>query len=211
MNPVVSRATAPILLAAAATVLLASCAASPIRIGGDPGNGFALYRSGQMSSGELADLCRLGVEELVVLDGGAGDRECLMRSRLCPDLRVRYNTAQDARRPLTTEFLASFDAWVEEAHAAGRKIAFRCRHGWHRAGRLAAWYRMRFEDATAAAAVTEMQQVGRLMGRHPQLVPQVHAMGDLLGGRPCGTAAEHCVTGEGWPVSARTFESDVCP
>ncbi|MFQ5349201.1 MAG: hypothetical protein ACE5EG_02020 [Thermoanaerobaculia bacterium] len=204
-----SRILLPALGPAAASLLLAACAASPTPLASDP-TGFALYRSGQLSTAEIAALCRLGIEELVVLDGGAGERECAMRGRICPDLRVRYDTAQDAHQPVTAEFLAAFDAWIEEARAAGRKIAFRCRHGWHRAGRLAAWYRMRFEGASAAEAVVEMQRVGRFMYRHPQLVPQVQAMADLLAGRPC-VAAEHCVAGDGWPDETAAFEADVCP
>ena len=200
-----------LLLPLAVTALLAGgCAASPQLVASDPGGGFSLYRSGQLSASELAELCRLGIEEMVVLDGGAGDHECEMRRRICPELAVRYNAAQDARRPVTAEFLAAFDAWVAEARKSGRKIAFRCRHGWHRAGRLTAWYRMRFEGASADEAVTEMLAAGRFMGRHPQLVPQVRAMADLLAGRPCSTAREHCVSGDGWP-GGRDFGRDVCP
>jgi protein-tyrosine phosphatase len=197
-------------LGAAVALLAAGCAAAPSRVASQAGGGFALYRSGQLSAAELAELCRLGVRELVVLDGG-GERECAMRDRVCPELRIRYDTAQSARQPVTSEFLSSFDAWIEEARAADRKIALRCRHGWHRAGRLTAWYRMRFEGATAEDAVAEMLDVGRLMKRHPQLVPQVHAMADLLAGRPCAGDPEHCVRGDGWPQAGRPFERDVCP
>ena len=42
--------------------------------------GFALYRSGQLSEADLAELCRLGVEELVVLDAESG--EVLLRVTL---------------------------------------------------------------------------------------------------------------------------------
>lgn len=206
----VSRSLALPLAAAAAALALTACAASPTLVAGDTADGFALYRSGQLSAGGLAELCHLGVEEMVVLDGGAAERECAMRRRVCPELRVRYDTAQDARRPVTAEFLASFDAWIEEARTAGRKIAFRCRHGWHRAGRLTAWYRMRFEGMTAAAAVAEMERAGRFMGRHRELAPQVRAMADLLAGRPCSTAVEHCVAGDGWPDGSG-FPRDACP
>ncbi len=195
------------LTAALALVLLAGCAARPTLVADDPANGFALYRSGRLDAGELAALCRLGVEEMVVLDGGAAERECALRARLCPQLRVRYDRAQDARRPLSEAFLAAFDAWVEEARREGRKIAFRCRHGWHRAGRLAAWYRMRFEGVATAEAIAEMQRVGRFMGGHPQLAPQVEAMADHLAGRPCSTAAEHCLAAGDEPPR---FAADSC-
>ena len=208
MTAIVSRAR--ILPLAAVALLLTGCAASPTLVASDPERGFALYRSGQLSAGELAELCRLGVEEMVVLDGGATDHECALRGRVCPDLVVRYNTIQDARLPVTAEFLAAFYAWVGKARETGRKIAFRCRHGWHRAGRLTAWYRMRFEGATVDEAVAEMLDGGRFMSRHPQLPPQVQAMADLLAGRPCSTAPEHCVVGEGWPEGPG-FPGDECP
>jgi len=208
----VPRRTLKLSLApAAVALLLASCAAAPTRVAGDPAAGFALYRSGQLSRAELARLCRLGVEEMVVLDGGASQRECALRARVCPSLRVRYNRAQDPRQPLTAEFLASFDAWIEEARAADRRIALRCRHGWHRAGRLTAWYRMRFEGASADEAAAEMLRAGRFMWRHPQLLPQVEAMADLLAGRPCSTDAEWCVAGSGRPEGGAGFEADSCP
>ncbi len=210
MPVVVSRVLASPLASTVAGLLLAACSAAPSRVAHDPAGGFALYRSGQMRAGQLAELCRLGVEELIVLDGGAGGRECAMRRQVCPHLRVRYDTSQDARRPVTAEFLSSFDAWIEEARAAGRKVALRCRHGWHRAGRLTAWYRMRFDRATADEAVAEMQRVGRFMSRHAQLVPQVHAMADLLDGRRCSTGTKHCVIGGGWPDGGG-FPADVCP
>ena len=198
------------LAPAVVALLLAGCAAAPTRVASDAGGGFALFRSGQLSAAELAELCRLGVRELVVLDGG-GERECAMRDRVCPELKIRYDSAQSARQPVTAEFLSAFDAWIEEARAADRKIALRCRHGWHRAGRLTAWYRMRFEGRSPEEAVSEMLEAGRLMKRHPQLVPQVQAMADLLAGRPCAGDPEHCVRGDGWPDAGRAFERDVCP
>jgi hypothetical protein len=119
-------------------------AAAPRMVDSSAETGFAIYRSGQLSSRELKQLCSLGVEELLVLDGGATDRECQMR-QLCPDLRVRYSFAQDPDHPVSLEFLAAFDQWIEEGRAEGRKLAFRCRRGWHRAGRLTAYYEMRYQ------------------------------------------------------------------
>lgn len=196
-------------LAAAGLLLLASCAAGPALVDEDPATGFALYRSGRLGAAELAELCRLGVEEMVVLDGG-GARECALRERLCPGLRLRYDQAQSAHRPVSATFLGAFDAWIDEARRAGRKVAFRCRHGWHRAGRLAAWYRIRFQGMSAAEAIAEMQRRGRFMWRHPQLVPQVEAMADRLAGRPCSTAPEHCVQQPTEPAAATPFPPDVC-
>ena len=58
---------------AVAVLLLGSCAATPTPVAVDHESGFALYRSGRLSGAELAELCRAGVEEMVVLDGGVYD------------------------------------------------------------------------------------------------------------------------------------------
>lgn len=192
--------------AVALVLLVAGCAAGPTLVDDDAVSGFALYRSGRLDRAGLAELCRQGVEEMVVLDG-SGRRECALRADVCPALRLRYDTAQDARRPLTAGFLAAFDRWIEEARLAGRKVALRCRHGWHRAGRLTAWYRMRHQGWASKAAIEEMLRVGRFMDHHRQLEPQVEAMADLLAGRPCSTAAEHCLAESAGPVR---FPADAC-
>jgi len=200
--------------ALAVLVVSFGCAAAPRLVDEDPVTGFALYRSGQLSAAELAQLCSQGVEELLVLDGGAADRECRMRRHLCPDLRVRYNHVQDPKHPVSEQFLRAFDQWIGEGRAAGRKLAFRCRHGWHRAGRLTAYYQMRFMGATVPQAVDEMQARGRFMGRHPQLDPQVEAFGELLAGEPCSGGVEACPqqvdpTSEGLEADG-SFPLDIC-
>jgi hypothetical protein len=183
-------------LALSSLAFSASCADTPRAITEDPSSGFALYRSGRLSPADLGVLCGLGVEEILVLDGEGGERECRLAKTLCPGLRVRYDHAQEEDRPVSTDFLQAFDAWMEEAQAKGRKVAFRCRHGWHRTGRLAAYYRIRFEGASAAVAKDEMQRIGRMMWRHPTLDPQVEAYEDLVAERPCSTDPAHCPVSE---------------
>lgn len=189
------------------------CAAAPRMVDSSAETGFALYRSGQLSETELKQLCSQGVEELLVLDGGASDRECQMR-QVCPDLRVRYSYPQDPDRPVSEEFLAAFDQWIEEGRAAGRKLAFRCRRGWHRAGRLTAYYEMRFMGASVQEAIDEMQAQGRWMWRHPQLDPQVTALGQLVAGESCSGGVDACPrsvdpTSEGLQADGR-FSLDFC-
>lgn len=205
------------LTIALGTIASSGCAASPQTLDEDRHSGFAIYRSGRLQGRELAELCELGVREIVVMDGGALDNECRLRAEVCPDLKVRYNHAQDARTPVTREFLAAFETWVEESKAKGRRIAFRCRHGWHRAGRLSAYYRMRFDGWSPEAAIEEMLEMGRFMGSHPQLAPQVAAMADLTAARPCSQLAEHCprdspAGAEGLVGNARDvhFADDLC-
>ena len=190
------------------------CAASPSLVDSDVSSGFALYRSGRLSRAELKHLCSQGVEELVVLDGGAASRECRMLQEHCPGLRVRYDFAQDEKTPVSREFLEAFDQWIEEGRSEGRKLAYRCRRGWHRAGRLTAYYQMRFKDSSVQEAIVEMQDRGRFMGWFPQLNPQVEALGELVAGAPCSGGSEVC-PGHVDPMIEGlepdgTFSVDVC-
>lgn len=196
MSPRIDASWMIVLAITMALTPLTGCADAPRKIAEDPSTGFALYRSGRLSSADLGVLCGLGVEEILVLDGEGSDRECLFRRTVCPQMRVRYDHAQEEDNPVSTDFLGAFDVWIEEARADGRTVAFRCRHGWHRTGRLAAYYRMRFEGASAAEAAREMQRIGRMMWRHPTLDPQVEAYADIVAGRPCSTDPTHCPSTE---------------
>lgn len=188
--------TSWLAMAAIAPLLLGGCADAPRMVAEDPTTGFALYRSGRLSSADLSVLCSLGVEEILVLDGKAGARECVFQKTVCPDLKVRYDHAQEEDRPVSLDFLQAFDVWIEEAQAQGKKVAFRCRHGWHRTGRLAAFYRMRFEGVSAAEATREMQRIGRMMWRHPTLDPQVEAYSEIIAGQPCTADPANCPLSE---------------
>ncbi len=190
--------------------LLVACAGPALRMDTDRGTGFALYRSGWLSERDLGELCAAGVAEMVVLDGTAGTRECRLRERVCPHLRVRWNERQSADRPLDAAFLAAFDAWVDEARAAGRKIAFRCHYGWHRTGRLAAYYALRHQGWSAAAARREMHRLGRFMEQHPSLDAQVEALADHVAGRPCEQDLETCVGASPEPSRPSEFPADAC-
>ena len=184
-------------------------AADPAVMDGAAEGGFAVLRSGWLRPAELERLCREGVREIVVLDGTADRRECRWREARCPELRVRLNAAQQASEPLSAGFLEAFDRWVEEAAVADRRILFRCRHGWHRAGRLAAYYRMRHQGMDREAAIREMDEVGRMMWRHPYLEPQVRALADYIAGRPCSVAERFCVVPDG-AGGGGGFPEDVC-
>jgi hypothetical protein len=137
-----------------------------------------------------------------------------MLQESCPNLRVRYNFAQDEKYPVSQQFLGAFDQWIEEGQAKGRKLAYRCRRGWHRAGRLTAYYQMRFMGAGVGEAIDEMQARGRFMGWYPELNPQVEALGQLVAGEPCGEGNEVCPQAVD-PTSVGlepdgTFPLDVC-
>lgn len=198
----------PILLMIGALV---ACAEAPEAVVDDATTGFALYRSGRLSPADLSYLCSLGVKEILVLDGEGAERECLLKETLCPDLEVRYDFAQEEDTPVSLDFLQAFDAWIEEARREGRKVAFRCRHGWHRTGRLAAYYRIRFEEASAEEANREMQEIGHMMWKHPTLAGQVAAYGNIVAGEPCTAGSDTCpnLESDGGLVDGR-FADDAC-
>jgi hypothetical protein len=197
-----------------ATIGSFGCAAAPRLVDSNSVTGFALYRSGQLSGAELTQLCGQGVEELLVLDGGAINRECRMLREQCPGLRVRYNFAQNEKQPVSQEFLGAFDQWIEEGKAEGRKLAYRCRRGWHRAGRLTAYYQIRFMGASVQEAIDEMQARGRFMWWYPRLDPQVEALGEWVARETCSGGAEFCPqhvdpTSEGLQADG-SFPLDAC-
>jgi protein-tyrosine phosphatase len=178
-------------------------------IDSNEGTGFALYRTSKASRvSDFVRLCRAGVTELMVLDG-AGAYDAELSRRHCPSLQVVKNVLQASAVPVTAEFLADFDRWVEDARTHGRKIAFRCVCGCHRTGRLAAYYRMKYQGWPADTAIAEMKRLGRAMYWFPFLTPQVLALADHVARRACSQKAEYCVGGKGviltsaWPVRTR--------
>ena len=126
------------------------------------------------------------------MDGTGQARECVLRDQACPGLRVRYDGVQDPRSPVSRDFLDAFATWIEESRLEGRKIVIRCRHGWHRTGRMSAYYRMRFQDWSLAAAESEMLQAGEWMWRYPELRTQLAAFAALLETGDCSSSTMSC-------------------
>jgi hypothetical protein len=181
-----------VVLAITLPMLTGGCAEEPELVVSAPDTGFALYRSGRLSPADIEEMCGYGIEEILVLDGEGAERECRYQKITCPGLRVRYDFTQEEDRPVSIDFLKAFDAWIEEAQTNGTKVAIRCRHGWHRTGRLVAYYRIRFEGVAATEAIKEMQDIGHMMWRHPTLNSQVEAYEDIVAGRPCASGPESC-------------------
>jgi len=155
--------------------------------------GFAIYRTGKLKYHDMKELCRLGVEEIMVLSGNAQSYE-ERYSDACPTLKVIYNQQQKARIPLTESFLNEFDNWVQAAMEQGKKIAFRCNCGCHRTGRLAAYYQMKYQGLSAKDAKIIMKKHGKWMLFFRFLYPQVDALYDYINNRDCSTYAKYCVT-----------------
>ena len=155
-------------------------------------NGFGIYRYGQPSRDDVREMCDRGIEEVMVLSGNADDHEFKYQDE-CPGLKVVYNIKQNAKVPMTTDFLNQFDQWVAEAKASGKKIAFRCACGCHRTGRLAAYYQLKYQHLALTDTLALMKKHGKYMFLHPQLIPQVADINDYLRGRPCSQKSKHCI------------------
>jgi len=155
-------------------------------------NGFAFFRSGKPDREDMEQYCEMGIEEMCVLAGNAAAYEEKYRDA-CPTLKVVYDYKQDADEPLTVEFLQWFDAWVEEARRAGKRIAVRCNCGCHRTGRLVAYYQMRYQNLSTNDALAIMYARGKNWGLHRNIEPQVRALRDHLEGRLCTQRPRYCV------------------
>jgi hypothetical protein len=185
----------PAIFAIALSIAPGTAAAGNLHLIDQLPNGFRIYRSGIPSEADMREFARLGVEEIAVLSGDARRREARHR-RAAPMLEVVYDEKQDVRRPLTASFLRWFDEWVETARREGKVIAFRCRCGCHRTGRLAAYYQMKYQGLTADEAIAVMNELGRNMFLHPELEPQVRALEDFIHGRPCSRGEQYCVSAD---------------
>jgi protein-tyrosine phosphatase len=155
-------------------------------------NGFHIYRSGVPSNADLKEYEKLGIREIAVLSGDANRHE-LKNTDLAPGLTVVYDHEQDAGVPLTVSFLERFDQWVEDAHSNGEIIAFRCKCGCHRTGRLAAYYQMKYQNLTVDDAWVLLDKYGRNMWLHGNLKYQIRALKDYINEQPCSQDPKHCV------------------
>lgn len=158
-------------------------------------NGFAFYRSGQPTDKDLDAWCDMGVQRIFALNGMAAAYAAQLVEK-CPSARVVFNKLQDPDVGLTKEFIAEFDRSVQEAMALGEKVLIHCYCGCHRTGRLAAYYRMKYQGWTAEQAIEEMLRVGTNMGNHPSLPAQVRAMEDHIKKRACKQDAVNCLRDE---------------
>jgi len=179
----------------AAVSVGSSCARSnnPLAlIDHDPATGFAIYRSGQPEKDSVSQICDAGITVIFALNGKGEDYKADLRAA-CPDAQIVYNTAQKADSGVDQAFLKEFDRAVQAARVSGTRVMFHCGCGCHRTGRLAAYYRMRYNGWSAEDAIEEMNEIGKHMDQHPTLPGQVRAMEDYIHGRSCGQAPDSCV------------------
>ena len=147
-------------------------------------NGFQIYRSGRPSIGDLKKWCDLGITEAFFLSGDYNKFRKAIATH-CPQLKVVLNQHQKAGVAVDSTFLKSFDLWVENARKTGKKILFRCNCGCHRAGRLSAYYEMKYMDKTYRQALEGLYRYGRNMHKYDHLLGQLLALEDFARGRKC--------------------------
>lgn len=157
---------------------------------------FRLFRSGAPSRETFAKWCRdYQIERVIVLAGTAEDYELKYQAEgICPDIQVIYNEHQTVSAPLSDGFLQWFDAQVDAARRDQAGLLFRCQTGSHRAGRLAAYYQMKYQGLGVDEALAVMDHNGMLMWLFdPKLKPQVRALAEFIQGQPCGQKPKACV------------------
>lgn len=161
----------------------------------DSAGSYGIYRSGQPEESEVRNWCKLGIRQVFALNGKA-DRYATVLKETCPEAQIVYNVDQNADAPTDAAFLQLFDAAVAKARLDGTKILFHCSCGCHRTGRLAAYYRMKFNGWTAEAAIDEMLNTGHNMDDHSTLPAQVRSMEDWINGRACSQEPANCLRTE---------------
>lgn len=175
MNWIISRFAAFLILGLFVSLTADVAKAENLHLIEKLPNGFAIYRSGSPSEEDVGEYRDLGIQEMAVLAGNADKHELKYRDQH-PDLRIVYDEKQRASVPLDDEFLDWFDEWVEEARREGKKIAFRCNCGCHRAGRLSAYYQMKWQNLSYEDATLIMDAYGKHMWRFRYLWDQVEML-----------------------------------
>jgi len=155
------------------------------------GNGYSMNRSGQPKENNVEEICEVGIKKVFALNGEGRKYAEALKAK-CPGAEVVYDIVQNPDGMVEKEFLQSFDLQVAEARAEGKGILFHCSCGCHRTGRLAAYYRMKYQGWSAQAAIEEMNDIGEDMDTHPNLPAQILGMEDYIHGRTCSQSPEFC-------------------
>jgi protein tyrosine/serine phosphatase len=155
-------------------------------------NGYVMYRSAQPNAEDAEEICKRGVRKVFALNG-EGRKYAERLKEVCPNAEIVYDYPQSPDDGVPSEFLDLFDRSVEEAKAAGQGILFHCSCGCHRTGRLAAYYRMKYQNWSAAAAIDEMNTLGKDISQHPSLNSQIYALEDAIQGRGCSQPVQFCI------------------
>jgi protein-tyrosine phosphatase len=164
--------------------------------GKDAPMAFRVYRSGVPSKETFAKWCsEYKIKRVIDLAGTADKNErAFQKQGICPDIEIIYSEKQTPEQPLSSEFLKFFDAQIEKARKDNVGILLRCTSGSHRAGRLSAYYQMKYQGLTPDEAIAVMDYNGVMMPLYdPILQPQVRALYDYIKNQPCSQKKEFCV------------------
>lgn len=157
---------------------------------------YRLYRSGTPSREVFATWCKVyNVDRVIVMSGDAAGAELKYQAEgVCPDIKVIYDVNQRWDLPVERSFLDWFDGQVAQAKKDNAGLLFRCKTGSHRTGRLAAYYRMKYQDMEVDQTIDEMNNIGTLMPFFDiWMVPQVRAIDDYVHNKPCSRFNLMCV------------------
>lgn len=143
-----------------------------------------IYRSSQPGNDDIQELCNLGIRNIISLNGADSDLDISK----CDGMKIIYNEKQSAKTPVSASFLNFFDDAVKEGN-----LLFHCSVGSHRTGRLAAFFRMKYNGWSSKRAIKEMKKVGKYMWAFPMLDNQVRAMNDFILNKKCSEKEKYCI------------------
>jgi len=164
--------------------------------GPDAEDAFRVYRSGAPSKETFAKWCEVyHIERVIDMAGSAPKNEMAFQEEgICPGIEIVYSKKQDPNTPVSDSFIEFFEDEIEQARQDQVGILFRCTTGSHRAGRMAAYYQMKYQGLTAEEAIAVMDYNGMMMYAYDwTLRPQVRAMEDYIQGKECEEAKMFCV------------------
>ena len=172
-----SRPAVALLLTAGVAAVCIGCASSPHTV--DPGK---LYRSGQLSSEDLAKACEQhGIKTIINLRTSKSSVQRAKRL-LGPNgvwvvhIPMSPNTPPDADE--LNEFFSIMD---DPSH---HPVLIHCAHGRDRTGVMVAMYRIRYQNWPPKKAYAEMESLGHNTFLFGDLKPFVLGMGQALHGAP---------------------------
>ncbi|MBA2404506.1 MAG: hypothetical protein H0V66_07035 [Bdellovibrionales bacterium] len=161
---------------------------------------YRIVRTGIPKFKDFQKMCQMGIRRMIVMAGNGATEEEFAKTewaqKNCQGFQVIYNCKQATKIPLSKQFLSFFDEEVTKAKALGYGLAFRCNCGCHRTGRLAAYYRMKYQDKGPEESVRDQRRKapGLATFLHRKIIKhQIHALADYIKGKECsGENKEFC-------------------
>jgi protein tyrosine/serine phosphatase len=120
---------------------------------------FRVYRSGAPNRKTFKKWCgEYKIGRMIDLAGNAEKHELkFQKEGICTNIDIiqidHIDKKQDPKKPVSENFLKNFDEQVTKAKKDGVGLLFRCTLGSHRTGRLAAYYRMKYQHMKPEDAI----------------------------------------------------------